>query len=405
MKRERMLETTFCGITCENPFLLSSSCIAGNEEMVDRALAMGWGGAVFKTIGFYHPEEVSPRFDAIDKEGASFVGFRNLEQISDHPLEENLEALYQLKKKFPEKLIVSSIMGQTEEEWTRLAEMSTQAGVDMIECNFSCPQMAKEKMGSDVGVDAELVNRYCQAVRKGTDLPVLAKMTPNLADMTVPAKAAIAGGADGLAAINTVKCITTVDLQHHVLPDIGGYSSVSGYSGKAVKPIALRFIRDMAACKELQGTPISGMGGIENWHDAMEFFSLGAGTVQVTTSVMQYGYRIIDDLIDGLCFYMQEKKVQSVHELVGSALPNVVESDVLDRHSMVYPVWNYDTCIGCGRCYISCQDGGHQAIYWNRELRKPQLLGKQCVGCHLCKLVCPVQAIHSSKRVAKRMPA
>ena len=236
---------------------------------------MGWAGVVFKTIGLFIPQEVSPRFDAIGKEDTPFVGFRNLEQISDHDPEENFETLRRLKEAFPEKVIVSSIMGRNEAEWTELARRSEQAGADIIECNFSCPQMCGNGLGSDVGQDLELVRAYTAAVRKGTRLPILAKMTPNLAHMELPAIAAVEAGADGLAAINTVKSITGVDLDSMAsLPQVDGRSAVSGYSGKAVKPIALRFIYDMASCDRLKGVPISGMGGIETWQDAAEFWCI-----------------------------------------------------------------------------------------------------------------------------------
>lgn len=208
----RDLSIEFCGIKCENPFFLSSSVISNNFEMCAKALNMGWAGVVFKTIGFYVADEVSPRFDAIGKENTPFIGFKNLEQISEHPLEYNLECISKLKREFKDKVIVASIMGENEQQWTKLAELVTKAGADIIECNFSCPQMAEESMGSDVGQNPELVEKYCKAVRRGTSLPVLAKMTPNIGNMVIPAEASIHGGADGIAAINTVKSITRVDL-------------------------------------------------------------------------------------------------------------------------------------------------------------------------------------------------
>ncbi len=394
------LETEFLGLKCENPFFLSSSIVAGNYDMVARAFEMGWAGAVYKTIGFIKPEEVSPRFDALRKEGTPFIGFKNLEQISDLDLKENLENLRRLKKDFPTKIVVASIMGQNEEEWSKLAELVTQAGADIIECNFSCPHMTGDGLGSDVGQKPELVATYTKAVKSSTHLPVLAKMTPNIGNMEIPAIAAVEAGADGLAAINTVKSIFSVD-PDTLIPamDIKGKNAVSGYSGKAVKPIALRFVNDMAQCEKLRGVPISGMGGIETWADALDFIVLGCANVQITTAVMQYGYRIIDDLMDGLKRYMQQKGVKSVQELVGAALHNVVPPDDLSRDTIVYPKFDLATCIGCGRCTISCADAGHAAIYLKNE--KPAMQIQKCVGCQLCQLVCPTKAISTSKRIEK----
>ncbi len=396
------LEIEFMGVKCENPFFLSSSIVAGNYEMCANAFRMGWAGAVFKTIGFIKPEETSPRFDAIRKEGTPFIGFKNLEQISDHSLEENLSDLRRLKKDFPNKVIVASIMGETDEEWTELAKLVTDAGADIIECNFSCPQMVGEGLGSDVGQNPDLVKRYTECVKKGTSLPVLAKMTPNIGNMEIPAIAAVKGGADGIAAINTIKCITGFNLESmQPYNAVSEKTSVSGYSGKAVKPIALRFINDMAKCRELNGVPLSGIGGIETWHDAAEFIVLGCTNVQITTAVMQYGYRIIDDLTSGLKAYMKRKNISRLQDLVGIGLETVTEPDNLDRATVTYPVFDKNKCIGCGRCYLSCRDGGHRAIEISAD-GKPIFKAGSCVGCHLCSLVCPVCAIGKSKRVQKK---
>jgi dihydropyrimidine dehydrogenase (NAD+) subunit PreA len=285
-------------------------------------------------------------------------------------------------------------MGQNDEEWTELARLSEEAGADIIECNFSCPHMSADGMGSDVGQDPNLVERYTRLAKAGTKLPVLAKMTPNISHIEIPAIAAVRGGADGLAAINTIKSITTSESA-----SVDGKNTVSGYSGKAVKPIALRYIYDMAACPDLKGVPISGMGGIETWQDALDFLALGCSNLQVTTAVMQYGYRIIDDLISGLKRYMSENGIENVSGLVGSGLDKFTATDKLNRESIVYPVIDREKCVGCGRCYLSCADGGHQAIEFGGD-RKPKVKGSKCVGCHLCKLVCPVGAITSSKRVS-----
>lgn len=394
------LEIDFMGVKCENPFFLSSSVVASNYEMCARALEMGWGGIVYKTIGFYVPKEVSPRFSAIKKDDTPFVGFKNLEQISEHTVEENFAILSELKKNYPNKIIVASIMGQTEDEWTKLAHMAEEAGCDIIECNFSCPQMTLKKMGSAVGTNPKLVESYCKAVRKGSKLPILAKMTPNITDMVPPAIASIRGGANGIAAINTIKCITNVDLETMESdPNVAGKTAVSGYSGKAVKPIALRFIHDLATDEGLRGVHLSGMGGIETWQDALEFIALGCENIQITTAIMEYGYRIIDDLIDGTKNFMAKNNISLLKEIVGKGLENIVSPIALNRDTMVYPLIDSNKCIGCQRCYISCLDGGHQALEIVNN--RPKLIGSKCVGCLLCSLVCPVEAITPSKRVPK----
>jgi dihydropyrimidine dehydrogenase (NAD+) subunit PreA len=389
--RKKDLSIEFCGVKCENPFFLSSSPVGNNYEMCAKALDTGWGGIVFKTIGVFIPNEVSPRFDASRKEATPFTGFKNMEQIAEHPLEWNLEQMKKLKENYPNKVLIASIMASDEKEWTYLAKRVTEVGADIIECNFSCPQMTSHAMGSDVGQDPDLVKSYSAAVRRGTHLPIIAKMTPNIGNMEIPAIAAIEGGATGISAINTVKCITGIDFDKRVaLPIVNGKSSISGYSGKAIKPIALRFIAQLSKEPKLKNIPISGIGGIENWEDALEFIMLGSSNLQVTTAIMQYGYRIVEDMISGISYYMEEKGIDRLEDLVGVALENTITAEELDRGYIVYPGFNQENCVGCGRCYVSCFDGGHQAVKWDEEKRRPSVDKEKCVGCHLCSLVCPV---------------
>lgn len=385
------LSIDFCGVKCENPFFLSSSPVGSSYDMCKRYFEAGGGGVVFKTIGTYIPNECSPRFDQTAKERTPFIGFKNMEMISDKPYEKNLEYLAQLKKDFPDKVVIASIMGMNEDDWKLLARDVTQAGVDIIECNFSCPQMDEENMGSDVGANLELIESFTKATLSATDLPVMPKMTPNIERMEEPAIAAVKAGAHAISAINTIKSITGLDFDKFTcLPVVNGKSSISGYSGKAVKPIALRFIAQLAQAEELKGVPLSGIGGIETWEDAAEFIMVGARNVQFTTSIMQYGYRIVEDMITGLSLYLAEKGMNSLDELVGIALPNIVSADHIDRDFKIQVQIDEEKCIGCGRCYISCMDGAHQAIEWDEENRRPSVDEEKCVGCQLCLHVCPV---------------
>ncbi|MBQ2484141.1 MAG: NAD-dependent dihydropyrimidine dehydrogenase subunit PreA [Muribaculaceae bacterium] len=392
------LEIDFCGLHCENPFFLASSAVCTNYEMVARAFDAGWAGVFYKTICLDDINEVSPRFDVVPRAGerGDFMAFRNMEQLSEAPAEVDFEILGRLKKNYPSKIVIASIMGSTEEEWIELAKMAEAAGVDAIELNFSCPQMRLAGMGSDVGQNPELVTFYTTYVKRSVSIPVIPKMTPNITMINSVAMGAYFAGADAISAINTIKSVTLSDRAK-----VSGLRTISGLSGRAVKPIALRFIMEMAKNKLMNKITLSGIGGIETWRDALEFIQLGCSNVQVCTSVMQYGYRLIDDLTLGLRHYMASRGVKHLSELVGEELSNCVRPSDLDRSTIVYPMVNQERCIGCGRCYVSCMDGGHQAIAWGED-RVPHIKGQRCVGCHLCSLVCPTGAITQAKRVPKK---
>lgn len=400
---EERLKCDICGIELENPFMLSSSVVASIYDMCARAFEAGWAGVCFKTICSLDIHEASPRFSAIKGDNGRIIGFKNIEQLSDRTVAENMKILNELKKNYPSKFILASIMGKDEEEWGSLAKLCEDNGADAVELNFSCPNMQEGGLGSDIGQIPELVERFTRAAKRSTSIPVLAKLTPNVAKMSPAAEAAKRGGADGIAAINTIKSVIGVDpLTYVSAPNIEGKSAVGGYSGCAVKPIALRFIAELGHDPSLAGLHISGMGGIETWRDALEFILMGAGSVQITTAVMQYGYRIIDDLKAGLNYYLAQRGIRSVKDIKGAGLSSISDTtDVLERDTVLFPNFDPDKCAGCGRCVISCSDGGHQAIKF--EDRKPKLDGSRCVGCHLCVLVCPNGAISAgNKRIKKR---
>ena len=397
------LSADICGVRLENPFIISSSVVGSTYDMCKRAFEAGWAGVSFKTICSFPQHETSPRFSAVRSHSHSLFGFKNIEQLSDHSVRENMEIFEKLRKEFPTKVIIASIMGQNEAEWTELASLCEKSGASVIECNFSCPNMESDRLGATIGQSEELVERFTRATKRGTTLPVLTKLTPNITDMVPIALAARRGGADGISAINTINSITGVNVDELVAkPAVRGKSIVGGYSGPAVKPIALRFISDLSRCEELKDMHISGIGGIETWRDALEFILLGSGTVQVTTAVMQYGYRIVDDLIQGLADYMKIKGIHSLDKLIGGAVDSVVDHQSIERDTIQLPVFNLDRCNGCGRCYISCRDGGHQAISLDPETRMPHLIARNCVGCHLCRLVCSEKAIGKASKVFKR---
>ena len=388
------LKINMFGFQLESPFFLSSSVVGSNYEMISNAFNAGWAGVAYKTVTYIDIHEASPRYSAIKNENNNIQGFKNIEQLSQHTVEEDCEIFKKLKKNYPNKYLLVSIMGRTEEEWAKIAKAVEEAGADGIELNFSCPNMVEEGTGSDVGQIPELIERFTRAVKQAVKIPVIAKLTPNVDIMSPAAEAAIRGGADGLAAINTIKS---------VILDDNMKVAIGGYSGNAVKPIALRFVVEIKQNEKVKKYFLSGMGGIETWEDALDFLELGCKNLQVTTAIMQYGYRIIDDLKSGLALYLKRQN-KTLKDIIGSRINDVIDVEEMERDVAIFPKFLRNKCDGCGRCYISCMDGGHQAIKFGDD-RKPVLDGNKCVGCHLCKLVCPNGAIVSSgKAVKKNVP-
>jgi dihydropyrimidine dehydrogenase (NAD+) subunit PreA len=386
------LSINFCGLTLENPVMLSSSPVSNTGEMVGRAFDAGFAGVVYKTIGkgafeIIHP---APRMAGYDYEGRKLIGLQNVEQISDRPMNDNLKDLKYLKKNWPKKAVIASIMGFSRDEWRELAIATEDAGADMLELNFSCPHMAIEGSGMKVGQAFGLLKEYTEIVKSHVKIPVMAKMTPNITDINEPALYAKQGGADAIAAINTVSALVGIGLDDFTpRPNVFGFGAASGYSGPAVKPIGLRCIAQMAGNPAL-GLPLSGIGGIETWVDVVEFLLCGASSVQITTGVIHYGYRIIEDILEGLSDYMDEKGVTSLNQLVGRALPNIVTPDRFDHARQGIANYDLDRCVGCGQCHIVCQDAGGQCLTWNNDRRRPVMDEKKCLACMICSFVCPV---------------
>ena len=387
------LEIEFCGVRCANPFFLSSSPVGNTAEMVARAFDAGWGGAVYKTLNRdidFDVVDPTPRLNALHHGDQRFMGLQNMEQISDRPLKDNLEDMAWLKKHYPDRVLVASLMGFSDEGWIELATRSEETGADMLELNVSCPQMACEGAGHKVGQDTELLERYTRLVKEHVSIPVMVKLTPNVTDMLPAAFACKRGGADALATINTVRGISEVDLQTFApMPTIQGKGSISGHSGTVVKPIAMRFVAELCQSRQL-ALPVSGIGGIETWQDAAMFLLLGASNLQVTSAVMHYGYRIVESMREGLEDYLDTLGYRSVGELVGAGLPFVIDPAEHSQTAHVVAKVDPDKCIGCGLCHVTCWDGANQAMGFDTSTRKAEVDEERCVGCLLCRHVCPV---------------
>ena len=355
------------------------------------AFEAGWGGFVWKTIGT-PIINVSSRLGGLNYGHHRLMGLNNIELISDRTIEDNVRELAGVKKRFPDRAVIGSIMAESKKEaWQDLVRAVEDSGCDGLELNFSCPHGMHERgMGSAVGQVPEFTERTAAWVKDVAHIAVIVKLTPNITDIRMPAEAAKAGGADAIALINTISSIIGVDIDRfEPIPSVNGFGTHGGYCGPAVKPIAMHMVNSLATDPEL-GLPISGIGGIATWRDALEFILLGATTVQVHTAVMHWGFRIMEDMIDGLTNYMEEKGFNSVGELVGKAVPKFTDWGKLDLNYQVRSRINPELCIGCQVCYPACIDGGHDSIRLREGTRVPEVDQSSCVGCNLCMLACPV---------------
>jgi dihydropyrimidine dehydrogenase (NAD+) subunit PreA len=400
------LSTDCAGIRSPNPFWLASAPPTNSGEQVMRAFDAGWGGAVWKTLG--QPiQNVSSRFGGLNYRGTRAIGFNNIELITDRPLETNFREIYEVKKRYPNHAVITSLMVETEAEWKEMIQRATDAGSDGLELNFGCPHgMCERGMGSAVGQEPEVNARITGWVKAYSTLPVLVKLTPNVSDILPHGLAAKRGGADGVSLINTIKSIIGVDIDRMVpIPRVGDAATNGGYCGAAVKPIALHMVAQLARSRAF-GLPISGIGGITNWRDAVEFMLLGSSSVQVCTEVMLRGYRIVEDMIEGLSTYMDDKGFTALDQMVGRAVPAYTEWGDLDLNYDTIATIDASACIGCQLCVVACHDGAHQCIHPDPTgaTRVPVVDESECVGCNLCQIVCPVPGVITMQEVAQRLP-
>ncbi|HAQ68372.1 MAG TPA: NAD-dependent dihydropyrimidine dehydrogenase subunit PreA [Phycisphaerales bacterium] len=384
------LSTNTGGIQSPNPFWLASAPPANSGRQIQRAFEAGWGGAVWKTLGV-PIQNVSSRFAGHTIRGVQAAGFSNIELITDRPLEINLREITETKKLFPKNPIIVSLMVETEAEWREIIKKSIDAGADGLELNFGCPHgMCERGMGSAVGQEPAINERITGWAVKYSTVPVLVKLTPNVGNIVPHGLAARRGGAHGVSLINTIKSIVGVDIDRFIpLPLVGNMSTNGGYCGAAVKPIALHMVAALAREKQF-GLPISGIGGISNWRDAVEFILLGSSTVQVATEVMLRGYNIVEDMTDGLQEYMRTHGFDRIDQMVGKAIPAYTEWGHLDMNYETVAKIDADKCIGCQLCVAACHDGAHQCIHPQQDTRVPHVDEAECVGCNLCQIVCPV---------------
>lgn len=388
------LSVKFCGVKFPNPFVLAAAPPTDNPDMIRRGFEAGWGGAIIKTLSVA-AEPVSlvyPMMAGLSYKGQRLMGLENIDLISEHKVDEWLPEITKIKKEFPDKILIASIMASNKEDWQDLVRRLEDAGIDMIECSFSCPHgMPDRGMGSTIGQNPELTERTARWVKSAArNIPVIIKLTPNVTDIVAVARAVKKSGADGVCAINTVKGLLGFDLDTWVpYPKVGNKSTYGGYSGPAIKPVALKCVSEI--CNNVD-IPVTAVGGLWDWRDAVEFLLAGAETVQSCTAVMAMGFRIIDDLCEGLSNYLEYKELDSVRGLIGKGLKNIVKHEELSRENKVRAFVDQELCIKCDICYVACRDGGHQAIE-REEDRTVKVNNDKCVGCGFCPTTCPENCI------------
>jgi dihydropyrimidine dehydrogenase (NAD+) subunit PreA len=394
------LSANLAGIKSPNPFWLASAPPTNSGYQIMKAFDAGWGGAVWKTLGV-PVVNVSSRYAAVNYKGNRMMGLNNIELITDRPLADNLREIEEVKKYFPNHAVIASLMVSTREEWHQIVRDVQNAGADGIELNFGCPHgMCERGMGSAVGQNPIALRTITEWVMEVAKIPVIVKLTPNITDVTEPARAARLGGANAISLINTIQSVIGVDLDtFSPYPIVDGLSTNGGYCGPAVKPIALNMIKNCALDPDVN-LPISGIGGIETWRDAVEHILLGASNVQVCTAAMHYGFGIVREMTSGLEQFMRDKGFNQLSDFIGKSLPRVKHWEELNLNYKVVASINEKKCIGCQLCYTACEDGAHQAIRLSATegVRIPEIIDENCVGCNLCSLVCPVEECITMER-------
>jgi dihydropyrimidine dehydrogenase (NAD+) subunit PreA len=389
------------GIKSPNPFWLASAPPTNSAYQVCKAFEAGWGGAVWKTIGEPVMNVVN-RYGSIDYNGQKIIGLNNIELISDRPIDVNLKEIAETKRLWPDRAVIASLMVEPKREtWHDIVKRTIDTGCDGIELNYGCPHgMSERGMGSAVGQVPEYCTMITEWVTEVSTIPVLVKLTPNISDIRFPGRAAKKGKANGISLINTINTIMGVDLDTFELkPSVGGKGGHGGYAGPAVKPIALHMVSQIANDAEIN-LPISAIGGISTWRDALEFILLGASSVQVCTAVMHYGFRIIEDMTEGLTNWMEEKNFRTLDDVCGKSLKGISDFGNLNLLYKAVARIDESKCIQCNLCYIACNDAAHQCIDLlpHNGRNQPKVRETDCVGCRLCFIVCPVDQCISMVR-------
>jgi dihydropyrimidine dehydrogenase (NADP+)/dihydropyrimidine dehydrogenase (NAD+) subunit PreA len=322
------LATTVNGLKLPNPFVIGSGPPGTNGNVIGKAFDEGWGAVICKTISLDASKvvNVQPRYGRLrGRESDEIIGWENIELISDRSFDIWVEELKEVKDKYPDRILIASVMEEYRKDaWIEIIERCEELGVDAFELNFSCPHgLPERKMGSAMGENPDILTEVCGWVNAAATKPVWAKMTPNVTHIEDPTRAALRAGCEGISAINTIRSVIGVDLETlRPEPSVEGYTTPGGYSCRAVMPIALRMVMEIAKVirEEFPERTLSGIGGVETGNDAAQFILLGADTVQVCTGVMKFGYRIVKDMCQELLAFMEKHNFETLDDFKGHSV-------------------------------------------------------------------------------------
>ncbi len=356
------LSTVYTGIRFENPFMLASAPPTESDANIMRAFEAGWGGVVTKTIGlhpvvnvkgpktkFLRADNGNGRISMVKRPGATLLASWNWELISDKPLEWWIGKLAKIKKTYPSRVLVASIMagsGNDKElhNWQTLTRACQDEGVDALELNFSCPHMDRVDMGSNVGKDKVLCSVVTQAVKEVARIPVWVKLTPATSNIVEEAEACFRGGADAVSSSNTFPSLPPIDpatLDFEM--NVEGYVSPGGLGGPAILPLSMAKMAQMT--KAFPDREFSGIGGVSNFDHALNYFLLGCGTVQVCTAAMldhAIGPNVIKDLVRGMTEFMEQRSFTRLDDFRGLRRERVIAHSQIKRPEQLEYHGGYD---------------------------------------------------------------
>lgn len=404
------LKTKFCGVNFINPFVVSKVPPNGEIEMIKAQLDAGWGGVVLRSASLEvdakkqtaaKMRQNAPLYRGVDYEEKRAVDLGWIEPEAPMSVEESESVIGTLKEEYPDRVVVGSMVGRSREEWLKVSRRLSQAGADLIECDFSIPVEEDDPVGPRVADDIKLMEKAARYVREGArNTPIMFKLPGMLEEKEQVVEILEAADTEGINLFYEPKGVPGINLTNFVpFPNVGAKSTLSTMGGSGIKPYTLGVLAEWGKVK--RGLDVAALGGAYDWRDCVEYILMGARMIQFHGAVLQRGVRLVDDLYSGLGDYLNEKMVSSIDKLVGKSLPFFTTPDKLPRSGRVVAAIDEKLCTRCGICYQVCENLGYHAISMSAK-RKMTIDKKKCMGDGLCVASCPVFNCMSLRRVSSK---